>query len=58
MDDNCWWEWDYTQNDKIAEDMETSELSSRLYPLNIEKNVLADKNAMKTLKELREKYRK
>ncbi len=38
--DNCYWEWDYTDTEEQAEELETAELAQKkyAYPLNISKN--------------------
>ena len=56
--DECWWEWDYTNNAQAAKTLESKELSTNCYPLNIQENKLADKIATARLKELRKIHKK
>lgn len=56
--DECWWEWEYTQNAQAAKEMETTELSTNCYPLNIKENKLADDVATNILRRLRKDHKK
>lgn len=54
----CWLEWDYTNDAQEAKTLESKELSTNCYPLNIQKNTLADNIATARLKELRKTHKK
>ena len=60
MDDNCYWEWDYTVTYQDAINIEKQELMSCLYyyPLNILGNKSAPKEVVRDVKKLRKKYKK
>lgn len=55
MDGNCYWEWQYTDNAKA---IESTELSTNYYPLNIHENKCIDKAAIAILSQLRKKHKK
>ena len=58
IDKYCYWEWSYTVTKTDAEKIETVELSTNYYPLNIMKNKVADKVIIKTIKDLRKVHQK
>ena len=57
MDNNCYWEWEYTDNSKIEE---TNALRSndKCYPLNIQDNLTVGKDIIKNLKRIRKEHKK
>ena len=57
MDNNCFWEWEYTDNSKIEE---TNALRSndKCYPLNIQDNLTVGKDIIKNLKRIRKEHKK
>ena len=57
MDNNCYWEWEYT--DKAKEE-EKNELHSddKCYPLNIQENHTVEKDIIKNLKCIRKEHKK
>ena len=60
MDENCYWEWDYTTTLLEAKEIEESELTLTefCYPLNIQGNKTVSEQCMKLLKEKRKMYNK
>lgn len=56
MDNNCYWEWEYTDNSKIEE---TNALRSndKCYPLNIQENLTVGKDIIKKLKRIRKEHK-
>lgn len=58
IDKNCYWDWSYTATKADAEKIETAELSTNYYPLNIMKNNVVNKIIIKTIKDLRKKHKK
>ena len=60
IEENCYWEWDYTETHQDAIDIEKQELSScsYYYPLNISNNRSAPKEIISCVKGLRKKYNK
>lgn len=58
--DTCYWEWDYADTEKDADDIETKELSQSLYiyPLNIAMNKTVSKGHLKCLTKLRKEFKK
>ena len=60
IDENCYWEWDYTETHQDAIDLEKQELSSNTYyyPLNITNNQSTPKNIINSVKKLRKQYNK
>ena len=60
IEENCYWEWDYTETHQDAIDIEKQELSSCsfYYPLNISNNKSAPKDIISCVKGLRKKYNK
>ena len=57
MVNNCYWEWEYTNN---AKNEETNALHSedKCYPLNIQKNLTVGKDIIKKLKRIRKEHKK
>lgn len=57
MIDSCFWEWDYTESAKLAEEHETKELAQEkyTYPLNISKNNTVTDEWIAELKQMRKK---
>ena len=61
LDDNCIWEWSYTDTHETARQVELNTLSPDspfYYPLNVESNHTIHKDALKWLKQQRKKYRR
>ena len=58
FDSYCYWEWAYAGDKKTVEILETKELSSEYYPLNIQKNTVVPKTVIQSLRRLRKQYRK
>ena len=59
MDNNCYWEWEYTDKDN-AKNEETNALHSedKCYPLNIQENRTVGKDIIKKLKRIRKEHKK
>lgn len=55
MIDSCFWEWEYTESAKMAEEHETEELAQKkyAYPLNISKNNTVTSEWIKELRCMR-----
>ena len=60
MDANCYFEWDYVNQFKDAEELEKNELSNEqsIYPLNIKDNKVLTKEVKSTLHKLRKDHKK
>ena len=58
MDENCYWEWEYTTNREKALTIESSELCKNYYPLNIQGNKVVPREIKRKLSQLRKKYQK
>ena len=60
MDANCYFEWDYVNQFKNAEELEKNELSNEqsIYPLNIKDNKVLTKEVKSTLHKLRKDHKK
>lgn len=61
LDNNCIWEWSYTDTHEMARQVELNTLSpnsSYYYPLNVESNHTVHKDALKWLKLQRKEYRR
>ena len=58
MDENCYWEWKYTDTIEDAETIEKKELSTNCYPLNVKDNRKTDEATVRQLSVLRCKYKK
>lgn len=60
IEENCYWEWDYTNTHQDAINKEKKELASSTYyyPLNISDNKSAPKEIICCVKDLRKKYNK
>ncbi|MBO4752077.1 MAG: hypothetical protein J5526_04925 [Bacteroidales bacterium] len=58
IEENCYWEWSYTNDKKEAEKMEQRELRNNYYPLNIQGNKNVPKEYLSKLKSLRREYKK
>lgn len=56
--DLCYWEYCPTATRTQAENMEAQELATNYYPLNIQKNRVVGKLAIKEIKRLRKKHKK
>lgn len=56
--DNCVLQWEWTTCKAKAEARETKELSIAYYPLNQDKNILADSETKKTITDIRGIYKK
>lgn len=59
MDNNCYWEWEYTDKDNAKKE-ETNALRSddKCYPLNIQENHTVRKDIIKKLKRIRKEHKK
>lgn len=60
IDENCYWEWEYTETYQDAINKEKQELAVGLYyyPLNISNNKSTPKEIISRVKSLRKKYNK
>lgn len=58
IDENCFWEWQYTTSREEAHVIEAEELKKNLYPLNIQGNKMAPREISCALSALRKKYKK
>lgn len=60
MDDYCYLEWDYTETEQDAKNIEHTELTQHdySYPLNIQGNITVSNMYLKDLKDLRSKFKK
>ena len=59
MDNNCYWEWEYTDKDNAKKE-ETNALRSndKCYPLNIQENLTVGKDIINKLKRIRKEHKK
>ena len=57
MDDNCYWEWDYSKNPKAVENAELSSVD-KCYPLNIQENKTVSNVVRKEITALRKLHKK
>ena len=53
IDEYCYVDFEETESSEKAEEIETYELSQNYYPLNLDKNKVVDKNALKYISEKR-----
>lgn len=60
IEENCYWEWDYTATRQDAINIEKQELASNsyYYPLNISNNKSTPKDIINSVKKLRKQYNK
>ncbi len=58
MDDNCYLEWEYTNNREEAHIIESSELCNNYYPLNIQGNKVVPCEIKRKLSQIRKMYKK
>lgn len=58
MDENCLFEWDYTNTEEEAGRIERDELEKNYYPLNIQHNKAVSKETQKKIVSLRKQYKK
>jgi hypothetical protein len=58
IEDNCFWEWQYTTSREEAHDIEAVELGKNLYPLNIQGNKMVPREVSHALSALRKEYKK
>lgn len=58
IEENCFWEWQYTKSREDAHAIETGELAKNYYPLNIQGNKVVPHEISSTLSALRKKYKK
>ena len=57
MDDNCYWEWDYSKTPKAVENAELSSVD-KCYPLNIQENKTVSNIVRKEITALRKLHKK